>query len=56
MSNMISAIHDDIDEYQDLCKKYGEKPVVDKHGPNPYCAHARQLKERQRKEWEATRK
>ena len=53
MSNIISAIYDDIDEYDDLCKKYNEQPVVDKTGINPYCEHAYKLKERQRKEWES---
>lgn len=56
MSNIIGAINDDIDEYYDLCKKYGEKPIADKSGINPYCEHARKLKERQRKEWEKARK
>lgn len=56
MSNIISAIYDDIDEYEALCKKYNEKPVVDKTGINPYCEHARQLKTKQHKEWEEQRK
>lgn len=52
MSNIISAINDDIDEYIYLCEKYNEKPETDKSGINPYCFHARQLKQRRNKEWE----
>lgn len=56
MSNILSAIYDDIEEYVFLCRKYGEKPVCDLPGPNPYCQHARELKERNRKEYEAASK
>jgi len=52
MGSIISAINDDIDEYESLCKFYFEKPVGDKYGIDPYCEHAKELKKRHRKELE----
>ncbi len=56
MSDMLSAIHDDIDTYVSLCKKYGVKPKCDSHGVDPYCKHADELNKRARKEWEIKNK
>ena len=58
MGSIISAIHDDMEDYERLCEKYGEKPRVkpDAYGNrllDCYGAHATELKRRQRLEWEA---
>lgn len=50
MGSLISAIADDEDEYDALCKKYGEK----RQG-SPYSVHAHQLKERASREYRAER-
>lgn len=52
MSNSISAIYDDIELYEALCKKYREKVQYDFAGPNCYGDHARKLKDRHYKEQE----
>jgi hypothetical protein len=57
MGSIISAIHDDMNDYERLCEKYSEKA---KYSPDAYgnmlldcySDHARKLKERERKEWE----
>jgi len=48
MTDLRSAIYDDIEEYEALCRYYNEEPVIDKHGPNPYCKHAAELEKRYR--------
>lgn len=56
MSDIISAIHDDMDEYEYLCEKYNEQPQYkqDNWGNNLldcYGEHAKDLLNRKRKEW-----
>lgn len=53
MGSIVSAVADDEDEYEALCKKYGEQVRYSLGHPNCYGEHARQLKERQRNEWAA---
>lgn len=60
MGSVISAIHDDMEEYEDLCRKYGETPhrSPDAYGNllvDCYGQHARLLKQRQQAEWAAQR-
>lgn len=55
MGSIMSAISDDIDEYEALCEKYNEKIRYSVGGPDCYGEHARLLKERQRREWENER-
>lgn len=55
MSDIMSAIADDILEYVSLCEHFGEKIVCDKQGVDPYCLHAKQLQDRAHKEWLARR-
>ncbi len=60
MGSIISAIHDDMEDYERLCERYGEKPHVkpDVRGIpllDCYGAHASKLKERERLEWETDR-
>lgn len=43
MGDSRKAIAEDTDEYCELCRRYGEAPECDAHGPNPYSAHAKQL-------------
>lgn len=43
------------ENYLRLCEKYGEKPQLSRdvqleEYPNPYCKHARDLKDRERRE------
>lgn len=56
MCDILKIINDDIEEYENLCKKYKEpiETVTDingTRGPNPYGEHACKLKEKQSKEW-----
>lgn len=56
MGSIISAINDDIKEYEYLCKKFNEKPQSspDAYGNmllDCYGKHAMELKERNRLEW-----
>lgn len=56
MGNIISAIHDDIDEYIWLCKKYGEKVQYKPgQGEDCYGEHARALKKRRADEFAEAR-
>jgi hypothetical protein len=60
MSNIISAIQDDMDEYEDLCREYGETPIrtPDRWGNmlvDCYGKHAQDLKRRARLEYEQER-
>lgn len=55
MGNILSAIRDDIEEYEDRCKRMGEEVVttVTAQGvrlSDPYCKHARDLEDRERRE------
>lgn len=55
MGDILKAIHDDMEEYEDLCQKYGEEvqSTPTSQGvylPDCYGNHARQLKERARKD------
>lgn len=55
MSNIISAIQDDMDEYEELCNRYNEEPLytLNKYGYQMldcYSVHARDLISRSRKE------
>jgi hypothetical protein len=46
MGSIMSAISDDIQEYRDLCDRYGER-IQHSHGsPDCYGEHAKQLKAR----------
>jgi hypothetical protein len=56
MGSIMSAISDDIDTYEALCEKYGEKVQHDHHGPDCYGKHATELKARNAKEQEEERK
>lgn len=57
MSDIISAINDDMEEYESLCKRYGEKP---RYSPDSrgyplldcYGKHAEALKEKRDQERE----
>jgi hypothetical protein len=60
MSNIISAIHDDMNEYEELCREYRETPIKtpDRWGNmlvDCYGTHARDLKKRARLEYEQER-
>ena len=44
MSDMIKAIHDDMEEYRDLCRKYGEEVRMLRGEPDCYGQHAKKLK------------
>ena len=46
MGSLTSAIHDDINDYLALCKKYKESPYPNDIFPNPYSEHAEQLRDR----------
>lgn len=52
MSDLMSRIHDDINDYLELCRRFGEKPVYsrDHSGPECYGAHARKLELRAERE------
>jgi hypothetical protein len=61
MGSILSAIHDDIGDYEDLCRKYGEEvqttPVANgQRLPDCYGAHAKALEERQRREYAERKK
>ncbi len=52
MSDILAAIDDDMEEYKELCRKYGEKPQYRKDFGwlvDAYCEHATALKERDRR-------
>ena len=56
MSDIISAIKDDMNEYEDLCRQYGETPIrtPDRWGKmllDCYGNHAQDLKKRARLEY-----
>lgn len=61
MGSIISAIHDDIEEYQALCRRYNE-PVVSTFTaqghllPDPYGEHANALKKRRDDEYNSSKK
>ena len=60
MGSIISAIYDDEKEYEELCRKYGERPHMTKDGygrpmVDCYGPHARELTKRQEGEWAAAR-
>jgi len=56
MTDIISAIADDMDEYVSLCEKYGHKVRRDENGnPDCYGVHAKKL-ERREKEGEDKKK
>lgn len=44
MSDIIKAIHDDMEEYRDLCRKYGEEVQMLRGDPDCYGQHAKKLK------------
>jgi len=50
MSDIISAIHDDMDDYEFLCEKYGERVRMKDFEPDCYGAHAKKLEKREQKE------
>lgn len=59
MGNLLSAINDDINEYEQLCRKYGEEVQTeyDVYGirtPACYGTHASELKQRFREETAST--
>ena len=43
MSDILSAISDDIDSYVALCKRFNEEPERDKSGLDPYGDHAKKI-------------
>lgn len=47
MSDIISAIHSDMKDYEYLCEKYGEKVKYSNWEPDCYGPHAKKLKERE---------
>ena len=56
MSDIMAAIHDDIEEYLRLCQKYKEDPEIVYHDDerllaevNPYGKHAEKLQKREEK-------
>ncbi len=51
MGSIISAISDDIDEYEALCRKYGEKIQYSYGSADCYGEHADSLKYRSRVEY-----
>lgn len=56
MGDIIKAIYDDIQEYENLCRHYGEKVRMKKTAhdmslPDCYGKHAKELKHRREKEW-----
>lgn len=55
MGSIMSAIEDEMVEYERRCEKYGEKVVYTTGGPDCYGTHALQLKDRERAEHEAKR-
>ncbi len=60
MGSIISAIYDDINEYESLCRKYGEevRTSFDRYGiatPDCYSEHADELRKRRNEEWAETR-
>jgi adenylate cyclase class IV len=51
MTDIISAINDDMDEYVSLCEKYGHKVRRDENGnPDCYGVHAGKLERREKEE------
>lgn len=52
MGSLMSRIRDDIAEYEELCRLYGETPDGDWRGVDPYCAHAKALRQRHEEEFE----
>jgi len=61
MSDIISAIRDDINEYVELCEKYNVEPKTSRDNwgnmlIDCYGKHATKLKERARLEYEQKRK
>lgn len=50
MTNIITAIDNDTDEYISLCNYFNEEPVNDELGVNPYCEHAKKLCEKYNQE------
>jgi hypothetical protein len=53
MGDMMKAIHDDIEEYEGLCRNYNERIRVSHGSPDCYGEHARSLKKRAREERDA---
>jgi hypothetical protein len=56
MTDLRSAIYDDIDWYIYLCEYFNEEPRVDKRGVDPYCEHRYELGRRHTKERERSLK
>ena len=50
MGDILKAIYDDTKDYLVLCSMYGEKPIADKNGVDPYSQHAQKLKDREYEE------
>ena len=48
MTNIFSAIRDDIKEYEELCNKYDEPVQYNYDSPDCYGEHAKELKNRSR--------
>ena len=55
MSNILKAIFEDIEEYEDLCRRYGEEVTYSQGSPDCYGSHARELISRRDKEFEVAR-
>lgn len=52
MTDIASAVNDDIKEYMALCKKYNESVLYSEDGwPDCYGEHARKLQDRRREEF-----
>lgn len=46
MGSIMSAIRDDIEEYEALCERYGERPQYSYGSADCYGEHAKELKKR----------
>ncbi len=56
MTDLRSAIYDDINEYVALCEHYKEEVVTNKYGVDSYGKHAHKLKKRHLREVNRKRK
>jgi hypothetical protein len=52
MSDSVTHYHECIEEYEELCKHYGEKPVRKGVYSDPFSSHAKELKLRYQRDKE----
>lgn len=50
MGSLLGRIRDDIEEYEELCERYGEKPEYSYGSADCYGEHCKKLKERRDRE------